>query len=404
MRNYTLAKPGKVFFRVLKDGPSGYVQQPGNYAVYRLSRVPTQTRTRRPYSTVLKKTGPLPPFDANYFKPWSYTKNRAEGRDGYNYEGNIYGFTKSELGHVAGVYDMSGFISNSLVARTTLYNECVSKLNEKIRGSLDLSVDALQFRQTSRMFQSLTPRAITRTLSDLVRKGHVWHYVDDKRGRPRLRRFDRGRDWREAFRAPSGAYLQYKYGISPLMSSVWETVGQSMEVAQKHLRGFSASHWIPTPGSGTDGGTAAIQVLTGKQIVKIGVVMDADVMTSPASLEKYTSLNPIAMGYELIPYSFVLDWFIDIGSFLRDVESGIFNRRAFVNGYSVELTYFDWKSAQNYKSGFNHGSWSGVGSYSEYDRKVLTAPPVPYLPRFKMDLGSSRLLSAAALMAQFLKR
>jgi hypothetical protein len=399
MENSYVARPGGVYFEAQfgSDGSltsQGFQQQPGLYHYHQVSNVsPTQFRTRKPKILV--------PNEFHYVIRdgigllGKYNEYYSNGRISLLRDGHI---GAAVSGDVLGANDM-------LISRQTIYNECVEKLNEKIRGSLDLSVDAFQFRQTSKMFTALTPRRLTRMLIDTVDGGHLFEYRDDKRGRPRLRRVPKQRDWRNAFKTPSNLYLQWKYGWNPLMTSVYDAVGLNLELADDYIKSYSASIVKPTPGSfsykSSPVETTAGAQVNGVQVCKIGVRIDGKLF-DPSSVDKYTSLNPLSIGYELIPFSFVLDWFVDIGSFLRSVESGILNRRSFIDGYAVEMTAYDiinyYVTKQfKYPNGYD---MRGQIKYVKYDRRVLNSPPVPYLPQFRMDLGSSRLLSAAALISQ----
>ena len=122
---------------------------------------------------------------------------------------------------------------------------------------------------------------------------------------------------------------------------------------------------------------------------------------------RWTSLNPISTGYEAIPYSFVLDWLIDVGSYLRDVETALLYGNRFIGGYVTHLTACDAGAEISFlrrtSGGWTYfGQGPSSGRYRRMSRSLLANYPLPRLPTFKADLGTSRLWSAAALLTQFL--
>jgi len=126
-------------------------------------------------------------------------------------------------------------------------------------------------------------------------------------------------------------------------------------------------------------------------------------------LAGWSSLNPISIAWELTPYSFVADWFIDIGSYLRATESALLYQQAFRSGTSTSTYYRLFETEQsgvsqllsNGKLTTTIDDCKAVSRQIGKNRSVLTGSPYPRLPSFRADLGSSRLFSAAALLSQF---
>ena len=127
-------------------------------------------------------------------------------------------------------------------------------------------------------------------------------------------------------------------------------------------------------------------------------------------MARWTSLNPVSIAWELTPYSFVVDWFYDLGGYLRNLETGLLYNTRFKSGYKSEL--YLWESDEIAPMGGTHAvgdnSWR-IQACKQRTRRVqfyrtkLTSYPLPHLPRLDAKLGSSRLLSAASLLTQKLR-
>jgi hypothetical protein len=136
-------------------------------------------------------------------------------------------------------------------------------------------------------------------------------------------------------------------------------------------------------------------------------------------LSQWSSLNPVSLAWEVIPYSFVVDWLIDVGSFLRNWETALLFGVRFKDGYVSTLEAYKGKeTAQNNANGMLYGvpngyprSWWPAGEepkafrrYVNFNRTVLASWPYPRQPTFHVGLGSQRLFSAASLIRQLLDR
>jgi hypothetical protein len=123
----------------------------------------------------------------------------------------------------------------------------------------------------------------------------------------------------------------------------------------------------------------------------------------------------VSLGWELIPYSFVVDWFIDVGSYLRNLETALLFGTIFKSGFVSELYAVDL--VDDYLPSFlintkqtDTATWwlltkaTSRRRYREFYRTKLTSYPFPRKPTFKVDLGSQRLLSAASLLRQILSK
>jgi hypothetical protein len=124
---------------------------------------------------------------------------------------------------------------------------------------------------------------------------------------------------------------------------------------------------------------------------------------SAFDLARITSLNPVSIAWELVPFSFVFDWFWDVGGYLSLQEAAWGRGLTFVRGYKT-VTYVHDITALCVQDKTNVGSgyWSCYFKGSDYrawkQRTVLGSFPRPSLPKLEVKLGVQRLLSAASLL------
>jgi len=299
-----------------------------------------------------------------------------------------------EQGSLGRLYDFDFKVSD----RTqSLYNSAVSEINKRARGELDLSVSALEYREVIRMVKGA---------------GSIRSYVGNtiraatKRGRP-----PSGETKMKAVvRDAGGNWLQWQLGLRPLLSDFYDTVKEvntrvvlnMMRVRAKRSENIVVSEW-----SSNDSDVKAI----GRPLLKGVQGVDIRVQFRPVeqfNALRYASLNPIGWAWELMPLSFVVDWFLNVGQTIRDSETALAYNNTFSSGYITYLTAYDGSISTK-------GDISTPGGRVSYDchgrmrvvsfqRSVLRAWPFPSLPTFQSDLQAGQLLTAAALLSQQLRR
>lgn len=113
--------------------------------------------------------------------------------------------------------------------------------------------------------------------------------------------------------------------------------------------------------------------------------------------------NPATLAWEVLPWSFVVDWFLPVGNYLNSLnyDEGL----EFVTGFQVLFTKNNWLvhipgvqfSDANYN--YVYGSADLVTSTNVlHDRTLLYSPPSPDLPAFKNPLSLTHLANALALL------
>lgn len=264
------------------------------------------------------------------------------------------------------------------------YNSCLSRLYDRIRGSADLAVDLAEISQTKAMMAKTVKglASFTSVLSKMRRMR-----VSDA----------------------SNAYLEWTYGWKPLASSIYET---GKQLRAQLLQPQRSKLTIEVSKTDFDKSTDSIAYLPG---VKIDTVYETSqrvrIVTNwklgndmNEAIASFTSLNPVAVAWELVPYSFVVDWAVDIGGYLRNLESAALYNGTFLNGYITRTVQKKGRSVL-------HGNFTSAGQSTSYQgrassytrrksRGPLTEAPFPVIPSFDLQLSFDRLTSGVALAYQ----
>jgi hypothetical protein len=115
--------------------------------------------------------------------------------------------------------------------------------------------------------------------------------------------------------------------------------------------------------------------------------------------------DPALLVWELLPYSFVVDWFFPIGKYLETLNycDGL----SFRWGYYVQLSKNSWAIStprwvvenSAYKRTYSGGSII-TSDNVWYQRTKLTAAPSPSLPSLKNPLSPTHMINGLALLSK----
>jgi hypothetical protein len=203
------------------------------------------------------------------------------------------------------------------------------------------------------------------------------------------------------------AWLEFQYGWRPLAQSAYDTLNNMLggRVNMTHVRARAQVNRSQTRKSVYMGATTTDKTDYSTR-VELKILLDLKT-NALNEISNYSSLNPASLAWELTPFSFVVDWVFDVGGYIRNLETAVLNENRFLGGYTTivsrvsnhRTTIGGQSSGPNQFTAFN---LSGNATKTDKTRTIMTSYPFPRLPRFKMDLGSGRLLNAAALLSQFL--
>lgn len=138
------------------------------------------------------------------------------------------------------------------------------------------------------------------------------------------------RDQRGIVRRGADVYLQYQFGWKPLMQDIHGLVGLLQEQCKPA--------WLMSAHSGFPHKFIRLLPRTGYErsggVKRTGhVKLTGKVNSSQSSLPDRIGLsNPLSLGWDLIPYSFVVDWVMPVGSVLDSMTDPL--GLDFVGGYA----------------------------------------------------------------------
>lgn len=271
----------------------------------------------------------------------------------------------------------SGISANSSSAQ----NKALSKLADTTRGSLDLSIDVAEWKQSQKMIR------------DCVK---LEQYTRDF-----------------SHKTIASQWLQYSFGVKPLIQSLYDSVAEVQRAAPALRRVQSrSSDVVKTSKTEIDAyeGWKTLKVDRCSARVEYGFIFrDSPSMIN--TLAKFSSLNPVSILWETTRLSFLVDYVIDIGGYMRNFETAMLYSGAITDGYKTVTIRKDstWTRTGSGVPALNanwmvSGSLTGFASQVSMSRTLLSSYPFPVKPVFDVQLGSTRLLNVAALLAGLLPR
>lgn len=115
----------------------------------------------------------------------------------------------------------------------------------------------------------------------------------------------------------AGRWLELQYGWLPLLSDVHEAT-KAYEVLTSSPRRTRVSAQVTKSQISEMSVSPALFSMKGNQRSSIRIIYEmTEVMDAPRSLGL---TDPLTVAWELIPYSFVADWFIPIGTYLENLN------------------------------------------------------------------------------------
>lgn len=358
--------------------------------------------------------------------PWSYFKHTVE------YLHGSYGRKNSAGSHryVGVITDASGAVAfNTDPYRQRAYNEALSKLLGKISNNLNLAVSAAESGQTVKMLNLV--KLYTSYVADMKRSFRRQVYAKMRSYKSRrsvkraLRNWQRGVKLRnpryyqprpidngliqQTSSLAANGYLAFTYGLSPLVSDIYgiaeNVVGWSREIAiaeGKATSSFKVNQRsvVAVEGRNHVGTCYRTGFVACTLKVRATARFDQD-------YQKWSSINPIAIAYELLPFSFVYDWIVDLGGYMENLEKSLVFASDFRDGYASFLEVNRCRTV--YRSAFRASSTdfaldaSGFDEQISFSRELLLSFPQPTFPRINPELGSRRLLAAASLLRQLVR-
>ena len=225
-----------------------------------------------------------------------------------------------------------------------------------------------------------------------------------------IKKWERGNLPREFWHCIPSGWLQLQYGWLPLMSDVFgacNALSKGDRLPLAHVKGYAEDTTIETVNfssvDGSSNGTLQSETLH-KCWVSLYYQLKNPVL---AELSSLGLINPVEIVWELLPYSFVVDWFLPIGNWLSSLtadvgftfQGGSMSTSSKQKG--CEVKRIQWEDSTG---GGNHVFASGgqpnlSGSAYNFVRSCYSSSPVPGL-YVKNPFSPKHIANALALLVQ----
>lgn len=284
-------------------------------------------------------TFPSGPFSDGYRQKWKQASphNLVLPYRMYEYYGKVYATTSTATTGSSSETKSATFSSASLPDSTqneaACYNRAYAKFKGEVADSAGWAENVAQAGQARKMIVERATQAVD--WARAVGRGNLyeaWHIFVNSPPFSRMglservnfrRRFPEPKTGRSQAKDAAGIVLETEYGWRPLISDIQSSIkilNSDPGVRPVHA---SANTFIPfhskTHSYAPNGGFASTtQVASGRIYWRIGGLVR---VTNPnLALASQLGLIDLALPWKLIPYSFVVDWFVNVEQVLSSTS------------------------------------------------------------------------------------
>lgn len=366
-------------------------------------------------------------------------------RSGAFLPSNSYTYTKTQTGRFRGmIYEQVGLDSNPTKnVSTTLIGPrdpevffITSDSADNLTASQLASIDSVALQklhdaikaQKVNLVQAYAERARTaRTITELIgnvakcisafrkgRLGDAAEAIGVHIGKRARRKFLRGTQHpsrlSEQEASLARGWLALQYGIKPILNDIYGLLDELKEPLPRsgaYATGSAArsvstqvTHVRNSPNTSSHGATY-MKSGEHRYLVKYSCVFTYAV-PELQSLSRLGITNPLYIAWELMPYSFVFDWFLPIGGWLNSFDSTL--GLTFVSGSKTEFSqnrcaHISVQPGIDYQN--RRARWNSSKEYRKVTvvRTKLTSFPASKFPDFKNPFSWSHVASALSLLS-----
>lgn len=203
----------------------------------------------------------------------------------------------------------------------------------------------------------------------------------------------------------SGALLAYRYGVAPLMSDIAATAHVLSEESDQsvQLRKTAFTGWGGQWGKITYMGDSSMDFKGTERCTLRGncAVSNPNLLLA----NRLGIINPQTWIWDAIPWSFVVDWWFPIGTFLSNFTASVglsFTDVSVTRTRDGSGTLSKWNMSEtSYQGKPQHDQLHFVAKRKERSAGSL---PLPFSVPYGTGLGISRAQNAFALIMQFFSR
>ena len=308
-------------------------------------------------------------------------------------------------------------VPGSAVHLSEAYTKARQRLASQVNGmAINLGQAFAERKQTAELIASSARRIVMAAVS--LKHGRLGDFVNSLgiQSTGSIREA-----WKRVEKTPphrrlANHWVEFQYGWKPLLQ---DTFGAA-DLLSRHISDDSWHHAIHSSGTADDKSytsalnganrTNALTVRTTKCRMAARYRMDS---AARAVLGATGISNPALLAWELLPWSFVVDWFVPVGNYLESLDA--FSGFSIIDGTvsnNSETKYQQDTSGTttDYFSIYRRSvttSWSAGYRICTYTRTTISSWPSAILPTFKNPLGGNpleRCTTALALLSQVFGR
>jgi len=203
----------------------------------------------------------------------------------------------------------------------------------------------------------------------------------------------------------SDAWLELQYGWLPLLSDAHGAVsvlsGENEREGPRryryHVIGKVREDRKKVDVLERDFYTTRIESMT-MHMCKVRLDYEPDTTAPFQTLTQAGITNPLELAWELLPYSFVVDWFLPVGNWLSTLDATVGWK--FLAGCQTQVTRTRYR--ETYSKGIHPLSISASGEHTgqqfNLDRVLYSASPIPRPPAPKNPASLLHLNNAVSLL------
>jgi hypothetical protein len=293
-------------------------------------------------------------------------------------------------------------------------NTAIKRLNANANLGVqaNMAQNLAQYRQTTNMIANSAFR-ISRSILAL-KKGQFSQAANllfD--GKPRNTGIRKGKP--SNTNSLANNWLELQYGWKPLLSDVDESMRILADYMVKTLSAqqvkasamLTRENAIPIYGPGSNTIPIGVERVHGKWQVRFGVNYT---VSSPVTsyLSQLGFTNPINLVWEILPYSFVVDWFIPIGPYLESLSAP--HGLTFHSGFKTLYSHRIINVSVSHSGAMPGDATAELRAYGDryqesvaIARAALISYPVQSFPQFKNPFSTTHAFNALALLKQAFK-
>lgn len=351
------------------------------------------------------------PFQGDRTSPYNYTRTIRKVVSHSNYvrhevwqdwpgHNDTWSHSLLALGHGRGLKDHALGLGEEA---NNLFDMSITQALNKLQShKIEMGANLGQAKQTIDTFSDLASR-FARFLAAMKRRNlrEAANALAGFRGN----RFN----LKDSQMSLADAWLKWQYGIRPIMSDLHTLQPLIHDILNRELM-ISAQATVNGSRQRTEK-VHEIEWLTKRLSTKMSfrTVVRARVVNPYAfRLDSAGLANPLSIAWELVPWSFAIDWFVPVGATLNALSATVglesmggwtTVKTLHTNSLSMD-TFFRWGFGRYYQCSNGGNLQTAAFSLDRYARAEFPMPRLYANPR---PYSTTRALNALALVRQLLK-